>query len=245
MFDIVIKNGIVLTMDSQMRRIDNGYVAIKNGQIAETGSCSSQNLSSIHATEVIDARGGIIMPGLINSHTHASMTLFRGLADDLPLMEWLNNHIFPAESRLTPHSVYTGAKLACAEMILSGTTCFCDMYLFEDEVAKAAHDCSMRAVVGEVLYDFPSPCYGPIDKGFEYVAAMMEKWGGNSSSLITVAVEPHSTYLCSPDLLQKAAELARKNRSPLVIHVAETSSECALIKDRYGVTPARFLADTG
>ncbi|MBF0259243.1 MAG: amidohydrolase [Desulfamplus sp.] len=292
MFDLLIKNGIVLTMDSQMRRIDNGYVAVKDGQIVEIGSGSSEKEILIRATEVIDARGGIIMPGLINSHTHASMTLFRGLADDLPLMEWLNNHIFPAESRLTPNWVYTGAKLACAEMILSGTTCFCDMYLFEDEVAKAAYDSSMRAVVGEVLYDFPSPCYGTIEQGFEYVAAMTKKWNGNScslsansdsfnrgssplydsaslnsgsnplhnsgtlnsvadtsvansSSLITVAVEPHSTYLCSPDLLHRAAELARKNRSPLVIHVAETLNECAQIKERYGVTPARFLADIG
>ncbi|MBF0301750.1 MAG: amidohydrolase [Desulfamplus sp.] len=262
--DIVIKNGTVLTMDSQMRRIDNGYVAVKDGQIVQIGS--SEQLVGTQALEVIDANGGIIMPGLINSHTHASMTLFRGIADDLPLMEWLNNHIFPAEAKLTPHWVYTGAKLACAEMILSGTTCFCDMYLFEAEVAKAAYDSSMRAVVGEVLYDFPSPCYGEIKQGFEYVAAMMDKWKSksgildqsqiysnrdkndlniSSNSLITVAVEPHSTYLCNPELLQKAAELARKNSSPLIIHVAETLSESAQIKEKYGVTPAKFLADIG
>ncbi|MBF0229459.1 MAG: amidohydrolase [Desulfamplus sp.] len=251
--DILIKNGIVLTIDSQMRRIDNGYVAIKDSQIVEIGSV--KDLATIQAKEVIDAKGGIIMPGLINSHTHASMTLFRGIADDLPLMDWLNNHIFPAEAKLTPHWVYTGAKLACAEMILSGTTCFCDMYLFEDEVAKAAYDSSMRAVVGEVLYDFPSPCYGQIEQGFEYVAAMIEKWGIKSNSynnsdsdlnsLITVAVEPHSTYLCEPKLLIRAAELACKNLSPLIIHVAETLGESAQIKERYGVTPVRYLADIG
>jgi len=277
--DILIKNGTLLTMDSQMRRIDNGYVAVKSGQIVRIGSLDEEATQTglddkISAEEVIDAEGGIIMPGLINSHTHASMTLFRGLADDLPLMEWLNNHIFPAESKLTPEWVYAGAKLACAEMILSGTTCFCDMYLFEDEVAKAAYDSSMRAVVGEVLYDFPSPCYGPIDQGFEYVEAMMRRWGrssasrgtlkgcsaadrssssdggqralsANSPSLITVAVEPHSTYLCAPELLERAAELARKNRSPLIIHVAETLSESAQIRAKYGVTPAKFLADLG
>ncbi|MBF0573932.1 MAG: amidohydrolase [Desulfamplus sp.] len=239
--DILIKNGVVLTIDSQMRRIDNGYVAVKNSKIVEIGE--SKDLAATQAKEVIDAKGGIIMPGLINSHTHASMTLFRGIADDLPLMDWLNNHIFPAEAKLTPHWVYTGAKLACAEMILSGTTCFCDMYLFEDEVAKAAYDSSMRAVVGEVLYDFPSPCYGQIEQGFEYVAAMMEKWRGKLESLITVAVEPHSTYLCEPKLLQKAAEIAHKNSIPLIIHVAETLSESSQIKDRYGVTPVKFLAD--
>ncbi|MBF0377846.1 MAG: amidohydrolase [Desulfamplus sp.] len=241
--DILIKNGIVLTIDSQMRRIDNGYVAVKDGQIVEIGS--SKDLAITQAKEVIDAKGGIIMPGLINSHTHASMTLFRGIADDLPLMDWLNNHIFPAESKLTPHWVYTGAKLACAEMILSGTTCFCDMYLFEDEVAKAAYESSMRAVVGEVLYDFPSPCYGQIEQGFEYVAAMIQKWGGKSNSLITVAVEPHSTYLCEPKLIQRAAEIAHKNSTPLIIHVAETLSESAQINERYGVTPVKYLADIG
>lgn len=241
--DLLIKNGTVLTMDCQMRQIKRGYVAVKDGQIVHIGE--SDQLPLIEADEIIDAKGGIIMPGLINSHTHASMTLFRGLADDLPLMEWLNNHIFPAEAKLTPEWVYAGAKLACAEMILSGTTCFCDMYLFEDEVAQAAYDCSMRAVVGEVLYDFPSPCYGPIDKGFEYVEAMMAKWRVGADSLITVAVEPHSTYLCAPELLQRAAELARKNGAPLVIHVAETLSESAQIKERYGVTPAKFLANIG
>ena len=262
--DILIKNGVVLTMDANMRQVDNGYVAVKNGKIVEIGKTDDLNTGA--ANEVIDAKGGIIMPGLINTHTHAAMTLFRGIADDLPLMDWLHNHIFPAEAKLTPHWVYTGAKLACAEMILSGTTCFCDMYLFEDEVAKAAYDCSMRAVVGEVLYDFPSPCYGAIEQGFEYVEAMIQKWNHrtansiltktdinnipnclnyNSNSLITVAVEPHSTYLCNPALLQRAAELAHKHSAPLIIHVAETLSECATIKERYGATPAKFLADIG
>lgn len=277
--DILIKNGTVLTIDNQMSLISNGYVAVKDGQIVDIGSSDKLLYNQIYEQidEVVDAKGGIIMPGLINSHTHASMTLFRGIADDLPLMEWLNNHIFPAEAKLTPHWVYTGAKLACAEMILSGTTCFCDMYLFEEEVAKAAYDSSMRAVVGEVLYDFPSPCYGKIERGFEYVQNMMRRWGSGadlnsrnsynshkmtytmnsesqsgdfhikakSPSLITVAVEPHSTYLCAPELLQKAAQLARENSSPLIIHVAETLSECSQIKDRYGTTPAKFLADIG
>ncbi len=183
------------------------------------------------------------MPGLINTHTHAAMTLFRGLADDLTLMDWLNDHIFPAESKLTEDMVYKGAMLACAEMILSGTTCFCDMYLFENQVAKAAFNSGMRAVVGEVLYDFPSPCYGDIASGFNYVSKMMDTW--NNNSRITIAVEPHSTYTCNPALLQKAAYLARKNKSPIVIHLAETQNETAQIKEKYGTTPVKFLADLG
>ncbi|MBF0210926.1 MAG: amidohydrolase [Desulfamplus sp.] len=243
--DILIKNGVVLTIDSQMRVIQNGYVAVKDSLIVGVGSSDELLAANLVADEVIDAKDRIIMPGLINSHTHASMAIFRGIADDLPLMEWLNNHIFPAEAKLTPDLVYIGAKLACAEMILSGTTCFCDMYLFEDEVAKAAYDSSMRAVVGEVLYDFPSPCYGEIEKGFAYVEDMIDRWRAKSGSLIRVAVEPHSTYLCAPNLLQRAAQIANKNEIPLIIHVAETLSECSEIKKRYGATPVKFLADIG
>ncbi|MGD8901920.1 MAG: amidohydrolase, partial [Desulfobacterales bacterium] len=195
------------------------------------------------ASEVVDARGGIIMPGLINSHTHAAMTCFRGLADDLPLMTWLNGHIFPAEAKLDDPMVYSGALLACAEMIMSGTTCFCDMYLFEDAVARAASDAGMRAVVGEVLYDFDSPNYGPIAQGFEYTRKLIETW--QDHPLVTIAVEPHSTYLCAPELLQKAFELARQFRLPLVIHLAESKSEVSQIKERFDKTPVEHLADLG
>ena len=149
------------------------------------------------------------IPGLINAHTHVAMSLFRGLADDLPLMTWLDDHIFPAEAQLDEETVYCGTLLACAEMIRSGTTCFCDMYLFEDTVARAASAAGVRAVVGEVLYDFPSPNYGPLEKGFTYVERMIETW--QHDPLITVAIEPHSPYLCAAGLLQRAA--ARRQAS--------------------------------
>jgi 5-methylthioadenosine/S-adenosylhomocysteine deaminase len=160
--DLLITNGIVLTMDPHGHVIDNGAVAVCGEMIAAVGSAAE--VGSTAAKETIDADGGIIMPGLINSHTHAAMTLFRGLADDLPLMSWLNEYIFPAEALLDPDKVHAGTLLGCAEMILSGTTCFCDMYLFEDAVARAAKAAGMRAVVGEVLYDFTSPNYGPSKK---------------------------------------------------------------------------------
>ncbi|MBU1570285.1 MAG: amidohydrolase, partial [Proteobacteria bacterium] len=195
------------------------------------------------ASKTIDAGGGIIMPGLINAHTHASMTIFRGLADDLPLMTWLNDHIFPAESKLNPEKVYAGALLACAEMIMSGTTCFCDMYLFEDHVAQAAKEAGMRAVVGEVLFDFPSPNYGSLENGFAYTEMLVEKY--RNDPLINIAVEPHSPYLCAPALLQKASLLAQKKDLLLVIHVSETKSEVSQIKERYGLTPVGFLASLG
>ncbi|MFZ1198552.1 MAG: amidohydrolase, partial [Desulfobacterales bacterium] len=190
-----------------------------------------------------DAGGGIIMPGLVNAHTHAAMTCFRGLADDLPLMTWLDDHIFPAEAQLDEETVYRGALLACAEMIRSGTTCFCDMYLFEDAVARAASAAGMRAVVGEVLYDFPSPNYGPIEKGFAYVERMIDTW--RSDPLITVALEPHSPYLCAAGLLEKAAALARENGLPLVTHLSETRAEVDRIRASYGCTPVAWLAALG
>ena len=219
--EILVKNGTVLTLDDSNTAIKNGAVAITNDTITAIGS--AEEFSDWRASQIIDARGGIIMPGLINSHTHAAMTCFRGLADDLPLMTWLNNHIFPAEANLDDQMVYSGALLACAEMIMSGTTCFCDMYLFEDAVARAAKKAGIRAVVGEVLYDFDSPNYGPIEKGFEYTQKLIDTW--RDDPLVNIAVEPHSAYLCAPELLKNAFKLAESHNLPFVIHLAESKSE--------------------
>ena len=237
--DILVLNGKLLTMDSRGTQFKNGAVAIEGKKIVTLGP--ADDFSSWNASRIIDARGGIIMPGLVNAHTHAAMTCFRGLADDLPLMTWLNDYIFPAEAKLDYEKVYCGTLLACAEMISSGTTCFCDMYLFEDAVASAAKHAGMRAVVGEVLYDFPSPNYGPIEQGFAYIEMLIEKW--KNDPLINIAVEPHSPYLCSPDLLKRASFLAEKNNIPLVIHVSETESEVRKSKEKHGLTPVGLLAD--
>ena len=237
--DLVITNGIVMTMDAEDRTLKNGAVAVTGDTIASVGRADEMPL----AKKTIDANGGIIMPGLVNTHTHAAMTLFRGLADDLPLMNWLNDHIFPAEAMLDPDKVHAGTLLGCAEMILSGTTCFCDMYLFEDAVARAAKTAGMRAVVGEVLYDFPSPNYGPIEAGFDYTRQLIDTW--KRDPLVTIAVEPHSPYLCAPELLTEAAELARMSDIPLVIHLSETRSEVNGIQEKYGATPVQHLADLG
>lgn len=239
--DILVTNGILLTMKTGQSPIYNGAVAIGQNKILAVGD--SDKFSKWKVSKTIDACGGIIMPGLINTHTHAAMVCFRGLADDLPLMTWLNDHIFPAESKLDYDKVYRGTLLACAEMILSGTTCFCDMYLFEGAVAQAAHEAGVRAVVGEVLYDFPSPNYGPIEQGFAYTEMLIEKWKNNS--LITIAVEPHSPYLCAPDLLVRAFAITQVHDLPLVIHVSETQREVDEIKKKYGKTPVGFLADHG
>ena len=239
--DILVSNGIVLTLDNENSQIKNGSVAIKKDKIVAVGD--TDEFAAWEVSRIIDASDCIIMPGLVNTHTHAAMICFRGLADDLPLMTWLNEHIFPAESKLDEERVYRATLLACSEMIMSGTTCFCDMYLFEDAVARAAKRSGMRAVVGEVLYDFPSPNYGPIEQGFVYSKMLIEKW--KNDPLIKIAVEPHSAYLCSPALLKKAFSIAQAHDLRLVIHVSETESEVKNIKDKYGLTPIGHLADLG
>jgi len=238
--DIIIKNGTILTLDSENFIFENGFLCIRGDSISKIGT---GNPTSFKAEKIIDAGGGLILPGLVNCHTHAAMSLFRGLADDLPLMEWLNNYIFPAERKMDAEFVYTGTLLALAEMIMSGTTTFCDMYLFEDQVAKAARKAGVRCLVGEVLYDFPSPNYGPVEKGLEYTESLIQKW--RNDPLVSIAVEPHSLFTCSPELLTASNKLALKYNVPLIIHVAETLAEVSEIKEKYGKTPVKHLDSLG
>lgn len=241
--DLLIHHGTVLTMDPESRILADGWVGIRGSEIVALGSLGSTNSEMPAAFEMLDAQGGLIMPGLINAHTHAAMTLFRGLADDLPLMDWLQRYIFPVEQRMDGDFVYTGTLLACAEMILSGTTTFCDMYLFEKEVARAVHAAGMRALIGEVLYDFPSPAYGSFENGLGYTQELIDTW--RNDPLIGVAVEAHSLYTCSPETLQAANKLALHNGVPLIVHVAESASELADITGRYGKKPFEHLEALG
>jgi len=239
--DLLVTNGRFLTMDPDLPWIEGGALAVSGGRITEIGPAAG--FEGRPAARRLDARGGIVMPGLVNCHTHAAMTCFRGLADDLPLETWLNEHIFPAEARLDEEMVYWGTMLACAEMIRSGTTCFCDMYLFEASVARAAKEAGVRAVVGEVLYDFPSPNYGPIEEGFAYTRDMAARW--KDDPLISVAVEPHSPYLCSAALLDEAAGISEEAGLLLVVHLAETRIERERSLAERGLTPVGYLADLG
>ncbi len=240
--DVLLLNGYILTMDSRETCFDPGGIAIRGRRIEAIGP-SVDIAASFDAPEVLDISGCVALPGLINAHTHAAMTLFRGLADDLPLMDWLQKHIFPAEAKLTSDFVYWGTMLACAEMILSGTTAFCDMYLFEHRVAEAAKAAGMRALVGEVLYDFPSPCYGPIENGLKHTESMIEKWRGDP--LVRIAVEPHALYTCSPGLLKKCRSISLRHEVPLVIHLSENQAEVDQILGKYGRRPVSHLANLG
>ncbi|MBE9591961.1 MAG: amidohydrolase, partial [Proteobacteria bacterium] len=238
--DILVHNGTILTMDSQNAIISDGMLAISGSTISYIGK---NEKGPIKANKELDIQGGLMLPGLINSHTHAAMSLFRGLADDLPLMEWLHNYIFPVEGKMDADFVRVGTLLACAEMILSGTTTFCDMYLFEEEVARAAKEAGMRSVVGEVIYDFPSPNYGILEKGFMYTEELIERW--KKDPLINIAVEPHSLFTCGEELLVKANDLAIRKEVPLILHLAETKDEVKEIEKRFGKRPVQHLKDLG
>ena len=239
-FDLVIQNGTILTFDPENRVIENGFLCVSGDAISHLGDQIPEGYES---KKTIDAKGGLILPGLINGHTHAPMSLFKGLADDLPLMEWLNRYIFPVEKNMDADFIHTGTQLACAEMILSGTTTFCDMYLFEDQVAQAAFQSGLRCLVGEVLYDFPSPNYGDLESGFAYTEWLIEKWKDNP--LVSIAVEPHSLFTCNPELLQRANEMALTHKRPMIFHFAETLAEVEDIKKRYGKTPLEHLDALG
>ncbi len=240
--DILFLNGLVLTLDTNSTIFNPGGIAIRDGKIEAAGP-SDKIESAFESSETLDISGCVALPGLINAHTHAAMTLFRGLADDLPLMDWLQDHIFPAERMLNEEWVYWGTMLACAEMILSGTTAFCDMYLFEHKVAEAAKRAGMRALVGEVLYDFPSPAYGEIENGLGHTESLIEMWRGDP--LVRIAVEPHALYTCSPDLLKKCHEISARHDVPLVVHLAENEAEVKQILDRYGRRPVEHLETLG
>lgn len=241
--DTLITNGTVLTMDPDDRIIENGSVAIKDGRIVKLGK--QPQTDRIDADEVIDAKGGIIMPGLVNTHTHVPMTMFRGLADDLPLDIWLNQHIFPAEAAfINNENVALGTQIACAEMLLSGTTCFSDGYFLEDRVAQEVSKAGMRAVLGQGVIDFPAPGVPDPQKNVATASAFVEMWR-NKSALIQPAIFCHSAYTCSAETLHAAKSAARDLGTPFQIHAAETKQEAGMIRSGQDQSPVQYLNQHG
>jgi 5-methylthioadenosine/S-adenosylhomocysteine deaminase len=241
--DILITGGTLLTMETPADIIDSPRIGIRDGEIlfVEKGPFSAER--RLEACEVIDASGCIVMPGLVNTHTHLPMVLFRGLADDLPLMTWLNGHIFPAERRfIDRETVYTASLLAIAEMILSGTTTFCDGYFFEDSVAKAAIAASMRGVVAQGFIDLPTPDQPTPERHADVAEKFVEKWR-SVSSLVTPALFCHSPYICTPETLKAIKAAARRNGALFLIHLAETREEVSLLRERHGKKPVHHLRD--
>ncbi|MDD2389348.1 MAG: amidohydrolase [Desulfobacterales bacterium] len=243
-FDLVIHNGQIVTVNPGFEIIGNGCICISGGKLVQVGP-EPEGFSPPEAAQVIDAAGGIVMPGLVNTHTHLPMTLFRGLADDLPLMQWLNEHIFPAEARfIHPENVKWASRLACAEMLLSGTTCCCDGYFLEHEVAEAVVESGMRAVLGQGVIDFPAP--GVADPKENILAAVhfTDTWRSRSS-LIRPSIFCHSPYTCTEQTLKTAKQAADENGVLFQIHVAETRGEVDRSYADHGISPIAYLDRIG
>jgi len=240
--DLILSGRYLITMDRQGKIINDGGVAVAGNRILAVGD--GKKLTADHPeAEHIREENGLIMPGLINTHTHAAMACFRGLADDLPLMQWLQEYIFPVEAKLTADIVYHSTLLSICEMIKSGTTSFCDMYLFAADVARAAEISGMRAWIGEVLYDFPSPNYGILENGFTYTGNLFRRY--DAHDLITITVDPHAVYTCSPELLQRLGRMAADRNALFVIHLSETRDEVEACAKLYGCSPVMHLENLG
>jgi 5-methylthioadenosine/S-adenosylhomocysteine deaminase len=243
-YDTLVHNGIVLTVNPDFDIFSPGFVGIRAGRIAALGPAGADTARP-QAAACIDARGGIIMPGLVNTHTHLPMTLFRGLADDLPLEKWLHDHIFPAERRhISPATVGWGARLACAEMLLSGTTTCCDGYFLENQVAVAVAASGMRAVLGQGVIDFAAPGVPDPADNITTAHEFLMHWRSRSP-LITPAVFCHSPYTCSADTLRAAKALAAESGALFQIHAAETRQELDQSRERHGASPIAYLDRLG
>jgi 5-methylthioadenosine/S-adenosylhomocysteine deaminase len=242
-FDFLIRDGLILTLSAAFPEpIPAGTIGIKDSRITYLGGRCPESWT---AREVIDGRGFLVLPGLINTHTHSAMTLFRGLADDLPLKDWLEKHIFPAEARfINPETVYWGSLLACAEMIRSGTTTLADGYFCLEGSARAIDQSGMRAVLAPGVIDFPAPGVPDPADNIRVARDFIEKWSGRSPR-IRLGVFPHSLYTCSSNTLKKAKALALEKAIPFFIHLAETREELALVQGQNGLTPVRYIHRLG
>ena len=241
--DLLVTGGTVVTMDAQRRVIEDGAVAIRGDSIVAVGP-RAEIESRFEAAQTIDAHGALVMPGLINGHAHAAMSLFRGLAADLALDEWLQKYIFPAEARnVTPDFVEWGTRLGVLEMLRGGITTYADMYYFEDVVARVTKDAGMRGVLGETIIDFPAPDNKTPGEALAYTQKYLNQWKGDP--LIIAAVAPHSIYTCSEKTLQDAATLARRNGAPILIHIAEAQFELEQSREKHGATPVAYLERAG
>lgn len=242
--DLLITNATHLANPADCQVQKDAYLAMAHGAIVEIGAMSDLPRQP-KADRIIDAAGNLVLPGLVNCHCHGAMTLFRGLADDLPLMTWLSEHIFPAEARLVDaEMVYWCSKLAAAEMIMGGATTVADAYFHEDAASRAFCEAGLRTVAAQGIIDFPAPGVPEPSQNIAAAEDFLSAWQGKNP-LLTPALFCHSPYTCSPDTLQRAKALAREAGSPFFIHLAETRDEIKQIKEHHGCTPVRLLHRLG
>jgi len=240
--DLLVTGGILMTMNGQAEIVENPAIGIRGDRIAFVRTGTKELPAS---REHLDASGCAILPGLVNTHTHAAMVCFRGLADDLPLMEWLERHIWPAEAKyVNRETVYAGTMLAVAEMILSGTTTFCDSYFYSSSVARAAVDAGMRAVVAQGFIDFPTPDSPDPSRQIEIAETFVGTWR-DRSPLVTPSLFCHTPYTCSTQTLTTIKETARRIGVPFQTHLSETREEVDIIRGRFGKAPVEYLDSIG
>jgi len=241
--DLIIRGGTVVTMDGSRRVIENGSVVVKNGRI-EAVSKTADIDRNYAAREIVNATGKVVIPGLINGHTHVPMTLFRGLADDLDLQEWLTKYIFPAEAKnVTEDFVRVGTRLGLAEMIRGGTTTYCDMYYFEDAIADETSKAGMRGVLGETVIDFPVADNKTNAEAMAYVERFVKRWHGDA--LIVPAIAPHAPYTVSEEHLKAARAFSDRTGAPIVTHISETKREVDESIKAKGASPVDYLNRIG
>jgi 5-methylthioadenosine/S-adenosylhomocysteine deaminase len=241
--DLIVTHGIVVTMDGVRAIHQDGSVAVRGDSIVAVGPRADVE-SRFKAAQVIDAHGGLVLPGFINGHTHVPMTLFRGLHDDVTLNDWLYKYIFPAEAKnVNEEFVRWGTRLAAAEQIRAGVTTFADMYYFEDAIAEETKAAGMRGVLGETFIDFPAPDNKSESEMLAYTEKFLKRWQGDP--LIQAAPAPHSIYTCSKKTLQESAALARKYHAPILIHVAEMKKEWEDSEKANGMSPVQYLEKIG
>src|SRR5215813_4153630 len=241
--DLLVLGGTMVTMDPERRVIEDGGLAIAGGRILAVGPRADIEKQFV-APERLDANGRLVIPGLINGHTHIPMTLFRGLADDLDLQDWLTKYIFPAEAKnVTEDFVRAGTRLGLAEMIRGGTTTYCDMYYFEDAIAEETQKAGVRGVLGETLIDFPVADNKTYAEGMAYVEKFVKRWQGNA--LITPAIAPHAPYTVSEEHLKAIRAFSDRTGAPIVTHISETKREVEDSIKAKGARPVEYLARIG
>jgi 5-methylthioadenosine/S-adenosylhomocysteine deaminase len=240
---LVITNGTVVTMDGDGRVLTPGAVAIDGTDIVAVDTPDAIG-RQFRARDTIEAWGSVIMPGLVNTHTHAPMVMYRGLADDLALMDWLQKYIFPAEAKtVTPDFVRAGTRLAALEMIGSGTTTYADMYYFEEEIARETRAAGLRGVLGQTIIQFPVPDAKTPADGLVRAEAFIKEF--KDDPLITPAVAPHAMYTLDGPTLMACRELAKRYGVPTLIHLAETQGEAEAARERGKPSPVAYLAELG
>jgi 5-methylthioadenosine/S-adenosylhomocysteine deaminase len=241
--ELLVLGGTLVSMDQQRRVIQDAGVAVAGGRIVAVGT-RREIASQYSAAQTVEANGKLIVPGLINGHTHIPMTLFRGLADDLDLQDWLTKYIFPAEAKnVSEEFVRVGTRLGLAEMIRGGTTTYCDMYYFEDAIADETAKAGVRGVLGETIIDFPVADNKTNAEGMAYVEKFVQKWKGHE--LIVPAIAPHAPYTVSEEHLKAVRAFSDRTGAPIVTHISETKREVDDSIKAKGASPITYLARIG